>query len=172
MRCCHYRFCRWWDAATTVFVDEWWDAATTGKMPPFLLFPREFWYLAHSKPLGQQRHHYLYDAFKGHKGERVEELLKDNYLLPVPIPSNCTNSLQPVDVSANKPLKDHLQNPFTSWYALQVQQQLEKGTSIDQICAYQLWKNLRLVSALILITLSVIQTLYLKKAGIMDAIEG
>ena len=38
----------------------------------------------------------LYDTFKGHKGEKVEELLKENYLLPVPIPSNCTDRLQPV----------------------------------------------------------------------------
>lgn len=47
----------------------------------------------------------MFDAFRGHQGSEIEGLLNENHLLPVPIPSNCTDHLQPVDVSANKPSK-------------------------------------------------------------------
>ena len=75
----------------------------------------------------------LFDAFRGHRGSVIEDLLKENNLIPVPIPSNCTDRLQPVDVSVNKPLKDHLRKNFTAWYSSQVQQQLEKGTRVEDI---------------------------------------
>ena len=75
----------------------------------------------------------MFDAFRGHKGSEIEDLLKENHLLPVPIPSNCTDRLRPIDISVNKPLKDHLRNNFTRWYASQVQEQLEKGTSIEEV---------------------------------------
>ena len=75
----------------------------------------------------------LLDAFRGHKGSEIEDLLKKNHLLPVPIPSNCTDRLQPVDVSVNKPLKDHLHNSFRKWYASQGQEQLEKGAKIEEV---------------------------------------
>ena len=74
----------------------------------------------------------MFDACRGHKGSEIEDLLKENLLLPVPIPSNCTDRLQPVDIRVNKPLKDYLCNNFTRWYASQVQEQLEKGTSIEE----------------------------------------
>ena len=75
----------------------------------------------------------IFHAFRGHSGSEIKDLLKEHHLLPFPIPSNCTDRLQPVDVSVNKALKDHLRNNFTRWYASQVQEQLEKGTSIKEV---------------------------------------
>ena len=49
--------------------------------------------------------HPAIDAFKGHSWREIEDLLNENHLLPVLIPSSCTDRLQPVDVSMNKPLK-------------------------------------------------------------------
>ena len=43
------------------------------------------------------------------------------------MPSNCKVRLQTLDLSVNKPLKDHLRNKFQSWYLEQVSKQLEQG---------------------------------------------
>ena len=50
-------------------------------------------------------------------------------------PANCTSELQPLDVSVNEPLKDHLRTKFTHWYADKVSAQLVHGigTSIEAI---------------------------------------
>ena len=50
----------------------------------------------------------IFDAFKGHKADEISSLLAENHLLPVLVPNNCTDQLQPIDVSVNKPLKDYL----------------------------------------------------------------
>ena len=121
----------------------------------------------------------IFDAFRGHKGSEIEDLLKKNHLFPVPIPSNCTDRLQPVDVSVNKPLKDHLRNKFTRWYASQVQEQLEKRTSIEEVkvdLRLPVMKELKakwLVSAYDYIkgNGSNIQNGF-KEVGIIDTIEG
>ena len=97
----------------------------------------------------------------------------------MPIPSNCTDRLQPVDVSVNKPLKSHLRNNFTRWYASQVQEQLEKGTSIEEVkvdLRLSVMKELEakwLVSAYDYIkgNGSIIQNGF-KEVGILDAVEG
>ena len=49
------------------------------------------------------------------------------------VPSNCTDKLQPLDVSVNKPTKDQLKQSFHKWYADQVKQQLEAGKSPDEM---------------------------------------
>ena len=50
----------------------------------------------------------IFDTFKGHTGSEMKSLLLENYVILVIIPSNCTDVLQPLDFSVNKPLKDHL----------------------------------------------------------------
>ncbi len=50
------------------------------------------------------------------------------------IPPNCTDRLQPLDVSVNKPAKIFLRAQFQDWYAHQVYQQLEgraENKSVD-----------------------------------------
>jgi len=41
----------------------------------------------------------------------------------VKILPNCTDRLQPLDLSINKPVKDFLQNKFQKWYA----EEIKKG---------------------------------------------
>ena len=47
-------------------------------------------------------------------------------------PRNCTDLLQPLDLSVNKPFKDHLRHKFQSWYADQVFKELQEGKNPDQ----------------------------------------
>ena len=75
----------------------------------------------------------IFDAFKGHKGPEIDTLLRENHLLPVPVPNNCTDRLQPIDLSVNKPIKDHLRNKFTAWYAAQVKNQLDSGRELAEV---------------------------------------
>ena len=43
------------------------------------------------------------------------------------MPANCTDKLQPLDLSCNKPAKDFLKNKFQEWYAEVILKQMEKG---------------------------------------------
>ena len=45
--------------------------------------------------------------------------------MPIQLPANCTDKLQPLDISVNKPMKDHLKSKFQQWYAQEVKKQLE-----------------------------------------------
>ena len=60
-------------------------------------------------------------------------LLLENNILSVIVPSNCTDLLQPLDFSVNKPLKDHLRRSFQSWYSEQVSKQLEEGKEPEDV---------------------------------------
>ena len=75
----------------------------------------------------------LYDAFRGHQSPELQKLLADNHILSVKVPNNCTDRLQPLDVSVNKAVKDHLHKSFNTWYAEQVQQQLAQGKAIEEV---------------------------------------
>jgi hypothetical protein len=44
----------------------------------------------------------------------------------VTVPANCTDHLQPLDLSVNESLKDHLRNSFQLWYAEEVKKQLDE----------------------------------------------
>ena len=50
----------------------------------------------------------LFDVFKGQCIESVFKLLEDNDILCVIVPANCTDKLQPLDLSINKPAKDFI----------------------------------------------------------------
>ncbi len=41
------------------------------------------------------------------------------------VPANCTDRLQPLDVSVNKPAKTFMRAQFQEWYAEQIQQQVD-----------------------------------------------
>ena len=75
----------------------------------------------------------IFDTFKGHKGDEIKSLLQESNILSVIVPSNCTDLLRPLDLSVNKPLKDHLRCSFQSWYSEQVSKQLEEGKEPEDI---------------------------------------
>ena len=75
----------------------------------------------------------IIDVFKGHTGERLHSVLEENKIVLVFVPNNCTDVLQPIDLSVNKPFKDHLRKCFAEWYSQQVSTQLEDGTPVDNV---------------------------------------
>lgn len=62
----------------------------------------------------------IYDAFKGHTTEAVQQRLRDLNAKLVMVPKNMTDHLQPIDISVNKPIKNYLQKRFQEWYTQQV----------------------------------------------------
>ena len=56
----------------------------------------------------------IFDVFRGHTGEAVKVLLNSNNIISVMVPSNCTDLLQPMDLSVNKLFKDQLRSQLTA----------------------------------------------------------
>jgi len=48
----------------------------------------------------------LFDNFKAQGTQELLTLLDDNFINVLLIPLNCTDRLQPMDISVNKPAKD------------------------------------------------------------------
>ena len=69
----------------------------------------------------------IFDEFSGQVTDRVLSLLKANNIFYVIVPPNCTDTLQPLDVSVNKPAKDFLRTKFNEWYAARITEQLGSG---------------------------------------------
>ena len=69
----------------------------------------------------------IFDVFKGQQTEAIAELLEENNIYVVSVPANCTDRLQPMDLSVNKSAKDFMRSKFRDWYAAQVQQHLHEG---------------------------------------------
>ena len=66
----------------------------------------------------------IYDKFKGQCTPAVLELLEENNIDIVLVPANCTDRLQPLDISINKAAKNFMRDQFQRWYAEQIQQQV------------------------------------------------
>ena len=75
----------------------------------------------------------LFDEFSGQLKDKVSEALETKQVLIVHVPGKCTDRLQPLDLSVNKPAKDFLRRKFSSWYATQVQQQLSAGKNAAEV---------------------------------------
>lgn len=71
----------------------------------------------------------IYDRFKEQCTPGVLELLEKNDIDLVLVPANCTDRLQPLDISVNEAAKNIMRDKFQGWYAEQIQQQIS-----DQIC--------------------------------------
>lgn len=75
----------------------------------------------------------IFDVFKGQQTEDIAELLEENNIYVVSVPANCTDRLQPMDLSVNKSAKEFMRSKFRDWYATQVQQQLDEGADIAPV---------------------------------------
>ena len=73
----------------------------------------------------------LFDGFRGQTTASIYSLLEKNHIISVLIPANCTNKLQPLDISVNKPMNDHLQSEFQTWYASEMLKQLQTTPVAD-----------------------------------------
>ena len=68
----------------------------------------------------------VFDVFKGQCTEAVFNLLEENNILRVMVPPNCTDQLQPLDLSVNKAAKDYMRSRFQEWYGSIIHKQLEE----------------------------------------------
>ena len=71
----------------------------------------------------------IFDRFKAQCTAKVLKMLEDNNIYIAIVPANCTDRLQPLDVSVNKPIKEYLRGQFQLWYSDQVCAQLGKKTA-------------------------------------------
>ena len=62
----------------------------------------------------------IFDNFRGQTTAGILSHLRSHHIVPIQLPANCTDKLQPLDISVNKPMKDHLKNKFQQWYAQEV----------------------------------------------------
>ena len=120
----------------------------------------------------------IFDIFKGHQTQAVETLLEENKILTVFVPNNCTDLLQPIDLSVNKSVKEHLRRCFQSWYSEQVQEKLQSGEELENITIDLRMSVMKELSAHWIVSAcdhirshAEIITNGFKKAGIVDAID-
>ena len=71
----------------------------------------------------------IFDEFNGQTTDAVFSRLEKNNIYYVIVPPNCTDKLQPLDVSVNKPAKAFLRNCFQTWYAEKIVSQMEENPS-------------------------------------------
>ena len=88
----------------------------------------------------------IFDAFKGQCTEEVLKMLEDNHIEHVVVPANCTDRLQPLDLSVNKPAKEFLRRKFQEWFANQIAAQLEDD--IQQVNTQQVDMRLSIMKPL------------------------
>ena len=69
----------------------------------------------------------IFDVFKAQQTEDILALLEKHNIHVVRILANCTDRLQPVDLSVNKSVKEFMRSKFKEWYAAQVLKQLDEG---------------------------------------------
>ena len=68
----------------------------------------------------------LYDNFTDQGTKELFDILQSNNINVVIISANCTDRLQPLDVSVNKPAEEFLHKQFHTWYAEQICKQLQQ----------------------------------------------
>ena len=75
----------------------------------------------------------IFDSFKAQCTSELLTILDENNINVILIPANCTDRLQPLDISVNKAVKDFLRSKFQEWFAKQVKSQLSGETAIAPI---------------------------------------
>ena len=63
----------------------------------------------------------IYDEFKGQLTPAIFSLLDSHHIFVVKVPPNCTDRLQPMDLSVNKAVKEFLRKKFQQWYSSEVE---------------------------------------------------
>jgi len=56
----------------------------------------------------------IFDNFRGQTTTGILSHLRSHHIVPIQLPANCTDKLRPLDISVNKPMKDHLKANFSS----------------------------------------------------------
>jgi NAD-specific glutamate dehydrogenase len=69
----------------------------------------------------------IFDVFRAQMGEDFLDFLSENNIKVVYVPACCTDRLQPLDVSVQKAVKNHLRQSFEDWYADEIVKQLNEN---------------------------------------------
>ncbi len=67
----------------------------------------------------------LFDHFNGQLTENITKILEENNIHSVLVPANCTDKLQPLDLTVNRSAKAFLKNKFETWYAEELRHKLD-----------------------------------------------
>ena len=59
----------------------------------------------------------IFDHFSGQLTERAKNVLESSNILFGDVPPNCTDQLQPMDITTDISIKASLKNSFSGWYA-------------------------------------------------------
>jgi len=107
-----------WDITYTV--NHWSNEETTIQYIQKIILPFIHKQKAEKNLPAEQRALCIFDNFKAQLTNNVLQLLTDSSIDVVFVPANCTDQLQPLDLSVNKPAKDFLKRKFEEWYSEQV----------------------------------------------------
>ena len=66
----------------------------------------------------------IFDVFRGQQIPAYYQLLEKKNINHINVPTNCTDKLQPLNLTGNKPLKDEMKECFQVWYAEEVKKQI------------------------------------------------
>uniref|UniRef100_A0A1X7V892 DDE-1 domain-containing protein n=1 Tax=Amphimedon queenslandica TaxID=400682 RepID=A0A1X7V892_AMPQE len=75
----------------------------------------------------------IIDNFKAQCTDSIFAMLTDNNIYYVFIPANCTDRLQPLDISVNKGAQSYLRNSFQEWYASPIKSRFDSSEEIQPI---------------------------------------
>ena len=76
----------------------------------------------------------IFDQFKGQLTLTFRNFLAANHIIIIEVPSNCTDRLQPLDLSVNKPIKDSLKTKFQAWYVCRKHSPTAESPICHQAC--------------------------------------
>ena len=69
----------------------------------------------------------VYDVFKGHLTEKVNEIMALNNIVHELVPANMTNLFQPLDITVNRVAKDIVRRCYSLYYSGEVMKQISAG---------------------------------------------
>ena len=123
--CClsHYKFPETWHVTKTA--KHWSNEQTTIDYFYEVILP----YIKQKRSLLKlscdQAALLIFDNFKAQCTSSFLKLIDEHNVNVVLIPPNCTDRLQPLDLSVNKAAKDYLRSQFRQWYAKELCSQLD-----------------------------------------------
>ena len=122
-----------WDVTFTP--NHWANEATTESYISKIMVP---YFDKKRSLLGLAQEHpalVIFDRFKGQCTDKIYSLLEENHIYFTIVPPNCTDRLQPLDVSVNKSVKEFMRGEFQQWYANEVCKQLADNPYSQQSCS-------------------------------------